>query len=327
MRRMTLRRIARAWALGALGALLPAGASAGDLGGPADRGTSAAQFLKVAPGARATGMGEAYSASCEDAYAAYYNPAGLARLRRVEVAASHQQRFQGIAHEFAAAAVPLLAWTESKRERSEFGVLAFALTSLSVGGIERRGLVETDEPTGSFGAADFAYALGYGYAFDRRLSGGITLKRIEQRIDAYRASASAVDAGGLYRAGRVSLSAGLRNFGGKVRFINAADPLPFTLYAGAAWRPSESWLLAADLRSPRDHRLGGSLGLEHRRRFAEDLSGALRAGYNSSNTDADGFGGVSLGGGVGYRQLEMDFSWVPRGELGDSYLYSLQIKF
>ncbi|MBN1638193.1 MAG: UPF0164 family protein, partial [Ignavibacteriales bacterium] len=42
-------------------------------------GTTAANFLKIGAGARAIGMGGAYTALSDDIYSVYYNPAGIAR--------------------------------------------------------------------------------------------------------------------------------------------------------------------------------------------------------------------------------------------------------
>ena len=43
-------------------------------------------FLLIAPGARAGGMGEAQVAVANDAYASYWNPAGLGFLKGSEAA-------------------------------------------------------------------------------------------------------------------------------------------------------------------------------------------------------------------------------------------------
>ncbi len=47
---------------------------------------ASALFLLISPGARAGGMGEAQVAVANDAYASYWNPAGLAFLEGSEIA-------------------------------------------------------------------------------------------------------------------------------------------------------------------------------------------------------------------------------------------------
>ena len=59
-----------------LAALLLTGALAGRAFA-SGKGTAAGAFLRLAPGARGAAMGEALSGVADDAYAAWYNPAGL----------------------------------------------------------------------------------------------------------------------------------------------------------------------------------------------------------------------------------------------------------
>jgi hypothetical protein len=60
--------------------------------------------------------------------------------------------------------------------------------------------------------------------------------------------------------------------------------------------------------------------------LGDDFKLALRAGYNSTITDADG-SGVSFGGGIGFRQFDFDVAWVPFGDLGNSMRYALRVRF
>ena len=57
---------------------------AGAVAAPAEEGSKAgsagAQFLKIAVGSRYQGMGEASVATVDDAYAMYWNPAGMANV-------------------------------------------------------------------------------------------------------------------------------------------------------------------------------------------------------------------------------------------------------
>lgn len=309
----------------ALGLLLAAAEASAF--GRGDKGSSGAQFLKLAPGARAAAMGEAFSAVADDAYAAYYNPAGLARVKGVELAGMRNSHFQGIAQNYGVLAVPLLSWVDTRRQRNELGVLALSLTSLSVDGLERRGTVETDEPDGTFKSRDLAYSLAYGVELGRGVSAGAALKLIDQTLDSYHASAFALDAGALARMGRLSASAGFRNMGSRVKFKDVADPLPFAAYAGAALGLGKRLTAAAEVRAPRDDRPGICLGLETRLPLTESLNLAGRAGFNSAAMDPGGFSGVTLGGGAEFGHLGVDFAWVPYGELGNSFRYSVLLRF
>jgi len=48
-------------------------------------GTAGFQFLKIAPSARGAALGSAFSAIADDASALYYNPAGIAGLKKYEL--------------------------------------------------------------------------------------------------------------------------------------------------------------------------------------------------------------------------------------------------
>ena len=306
--------------------LLTAGAGPAAAFGPADKGTSAAAFLKIPAGARPAAMGDAFGGLADDLHAAHYNPAGLGFLEAVEVAATHDSHFQDLAHDYGAAAVPLLSLRDTRLKRNAWGVAAFSVKTLGAKGIERRGTVETDAPSGTFGASDSAYGLSYARLLSPALAAGGTLKFIEQRLDSASASAPAADAGVLWRGGRLSAGAGWRNFGGTLSLGASPDPLPFAFYAGAALRPAQGVLTAFEVRVPRDDSPQVSLGTEVSRSFGV-MAAALRGGWNSANTDAEGFGGVTLGGGIGYGRFGVDFAWIPFGDLGAAYHTTVRFRF
>ena len=72
-----------------------------------EAGTTSAAFLKFDPSPRATGMGEAYTAVTQDAYSAWWNPAGLASVELPEVAATYNASFSDVTNQFASLAYPL----------------------------------------------------------------------------------------------------------------------------------------------------------------------------------------------------------------------------
>lgn len=296
--------------------------------GRGDKGTSSAQFLKIAPGARPAGMGEAFAGVADDLHAIYYNPGGLGFLKGVEVGGMHNSHFQGINYEFAGLILPLLSWIDTKEERNSYGVMGAAIYSLSVGGIQRRGVVETDSPVDTFGSSDFAYALSYAYAVpETGVSLGATGKFIDSTIDAARGTAFAADLGALYYGEKAKVGAGVRNFGTKQKFASVADPLPLVLFTGVGYKLGENWLGSVEVDAPRDNKISFGLGTEYVHAFADKLTGALRGGFNSRNTDAGGLSGASFGLGIGYANFNFDFAFVPFGDLGNTFKYSLVVKF
>jgi len=291
-------------------------------------GTSGAQFLKIAPGARSAGMGQAYAGLADGVEAIYYNPAGLGDMMRVEITGMHDSYFQDIDYEFAALAVPMLSWVDSKKDKNAYGVVGAAVYDLSVQNIEQRSLTETDQPINTFGSTDLAYTLGYAYALpDTGLSLGVTAKFIDQTIDNVSASAFAADLGALYHLGELRLGAGVRNAGTQSKFVSEADPMPLTIFGGASYKVTDALLGSVEMDLPRDNSAVVAFGAEYRKRFADKLTGAARLGYNTANSEAGGWAGASFGLGVGYGNLNFDFAFVPFGDLGNTFRYSLTAKF
>lgn len=306
-----------------LAALAAAPASAYSSG----KGTSAAVFLRLTPGARASALGGAYGAVEGDCLATHYNPAGLGLRDRVEAAGGHEARFEGLSYDYAVLSAPMLAWTDKTRRVSDYGTAAVSVYSLSASGIERRGLMETDAAAGTFGAADRAYALSYGVAVPgSKLALGAAAKLVESSLDSARATALTADLGALWRIGDWAAAGGVRNAFGRLRLGSYADSLPFVAYGAASWRRGR-WLAAAEADLPRQDAMVLSCGAEYRVPAAAGLSAAARAGWRSERRDAGGLGGVSFGFGVSWRGLDGDFSWMPGGRLGDVMQYSVKASF
>ncbi len=289
-------------------------------------GTSGAQFLEIEPGARPAGMGYAFAAVAGDVNSVYYNPAGLAGLDHVEATGMEDQYFQGVNYDFAALAAPLSHL--GKDESANYGVADASIYNLSVGGLEQRGTAETLSPTGTFSSQDYAYALSYAYELGKSgLSLGATGKIVQSDLDGYNASGEAFDLGTLYRKAKLSLAAGVRDLGPGYGFAGQQDPMPRTWFLGAAYVILPGWTSAFEGDFPRDADPSYSFGTEYSYAFTEKISGALRAGYASQNTDAGGFAGATVGGGLGYDGVHFDFAFVPFGDLGNEYEYSLTARF
>jgi hypothetical protein len=140
-------------------ALLPGSAFA------ADPGTTAANFLKLGIGPRAVAMGEAQVGLADDVYAAYWNPAGLARLQTQEAGLVQNQYLEDISEQYLAFAYP----------KTSLGTIAGSLTYLNVGKFQ--GYDAVGQPTGNVGASAAAPAFSYARTLweDRRAGSGVSL--------------------------------------------------------------------------------------------------------------------------------------------------------
>jgi hypothetical protein len=309
----------------ALALLAPAPARAQS----AEAGTAGAQFLKLGAGARAGGMADSFAALADDAYAAYYNPAGLTQLKGAQFAGAHTSMFQDISYEVMDFAVPF-----GQEEGYYRNAVAAGVYYLSAGAIEQR-TSDTTSPIGTFGASDGAYALTYAHAFDQKLSLGVTGKYIAQNIDSYNARSFSADAGALYRLNPdgnrpVSLAAVIKNVGGSSGGYvpGTSDPLPLGMtLAGACRVVPKRFSVDLEATKYRDTDLFMSLGGEYTHPFNDSVSGALRFGYSSVRKDIDGLNGMALGGGISFNKVSFDFAWQPFGVLGDTFRYSLLVRF
>jgi len=141
-------------------------------------------FLSVGAGARALGMGSAYSAIANDVTAAYWNPAGLVDVENIDIAYMHSERFAGVvSYDYGAVAFPL---------RTGDAVLALSIFRQGVDNIKNTLNAFDDERNlprenaeaffEEFSVADLAFFLTYAKEINRDLSWGATAKVVNHSI-------------------------------------------------------------------------------------------------------------------------------------------------
>jgi len=173
-------------------------------------GTAGAQFLKIGVGARGVAMGEAYDAVCDDASSIFWNPAGLAFVKKNSALFGHANWLADIKYDAAAFAHNL----------GSAGVVGLSFSYLSSGDIMET-TVEMQEGTGNyFNTANLMLGASYARMLTDRFSIGGNIKYIEERLADEKASAWGVDIGILYYTGFKSLRLGMsiRNFGPEMQF-------------------------------------------------------------------------------------------------------------
>ena len=270
---------------------------------------SGADFLNIGPGARASAMGAGNPALASDAGALYYNPAGLAGMRR-GAALTHTAWALDGSYDFAAAAFPAGAFT---------GGIAF--TRLDHGSFDARD--GAGGSSGGFSASDKALSLA-GAAKAGSFGFGAGVKLLASDIAGYSATAVALDLGATHRAAGSPLTLGLavRNLGAGYKFLDTREQLPLTFSAGAALAVLPGVNLAAEYsRLVRERRGTFSVGTEYG--LASGL--ALRGGYAA----ALGGGQGSLSGGVGLNagRFTLDYSFAPFGDFDTTRKLSLAMAF
>ena len=98
-------------------------------------GTTAAQFLKIGIGARALGMGGAYSAVSNDVTALYWNPAGLSSSKKNGIILDHQDWIMDVDLDFIGGSY-----------KTPFGTLGAAISAMHMGEME---VTTTRDPEGT----------------------------------------------------------------------------------------------------------------------------------------------------------------------------------
>lgn len=318
-------------------------------------------FLLIEPGARASGMGEAYVALADDATASYFNPAALAGQPRRQVNFTHQKWLPNLAsdlsYEFLAYSQPVPSWG---------GNIGLNVALLDLGEQNRTG--ERGQFQGTFSSYDVALSAAYGSHISDNMAAGVGLKFIRSNLADQGAgleqgsgigNSFAVDLGFLWHmTPNLALGGALRNLGPKISYIDAsqADPLPQHIVIGAAYEAMETeyhvMLLTLDLYKPliADGSFASNLlktwtdesfkqerteidlhvGGEYRYGLSDvkDLSFlALRAGYSM---DRDGeLETPTFGVGLKYNMIQVDVAYITGEDtpLQDNTRFSINLTF
>jgi hypothetical protein len=276
-------------------------------------GASAGVSLRFSPSARAAAMGDAFTAVADGVAATHYNPAGLGWTRQREVAFSYQDIVLDVGQGSLGAALPL-------GSQSAWGVLAQYVDY----GATQRTVVSgaAGANSGTFTGQDIAVGLSYG----SRLGSwgyGATAKVFSSEIDNATASAFAVDLGLRWQADAspVSLGVSLRNLGTEVKYDQEAEHLPIEFRVGGAWWAFEKRLLVtAEVVKVAEENWSGHAGVEW---TLADMF-ALRAGYDGS-VEIDN--GLTVGAGFRSSGLEVDYAWIPFGDVGNNHRIGVGYRF
>ena len=283
----------------------------------ADLGTTSAAFLKLGAGARPAAMGGCYAGVADDSTAIYWNPAGLAQIddKNGSLSLMNAVWFEDIVYDWASYARPVKDW----------GVFGIGTQYLSYGNLQKTDI--TGLNTGNFTPTDLAVSIAYA----KNIKGydiGANLKYISSTI-INNATAYATDLGVMKKLmdSRLSLGASVQNMGTPLKYVSDQEPLPFNVKAGGAYKIKNNWLAALDVNAPIDGPLYFGAGTEYVQTIKDNLVISGRAGYNTRNINTGGLNGFTAGLGVKYLEYEIDYAFVPYGDLGNTNLISLSVAF
>lgn len=283
----------------------------------AGTGTSTGEFLKLGIGARAAGLGGAYTAVCNDATSIYWNPAGLSSDLDYSFSVMHAVWIDKTYFDF-------IGYSQKIQN---IGTVGMGVQYFNAGSIK-----ETDETgliQGAFTPKDVAVNLAWAREF-WRIPLGVNIKYINSQIK-NKASAISLDAGlKLNFYDRLEVALVGQNLIGQLKYVEEENPLPQTYKVGTRTYISANTFWALDIVKQRDRKLYYNFGIEYGKKIGvmEDKKVAVRTGYSTKTAgDIEGLSGLAVGFGLGLEKFDFDYAWTPYGDLGQTHRISVSYGF
>jgi opacity protein-like surface antigen len=303
-------------------------------------GTAVAQFLEIGMSARATAMGEAFTAVTDDASSVFWNPAGMAAVEKRNL---------------------FLAYNSWPAEIAVGGMsFAYGLGNAGVVGISAVYLMTDNmpvttvfDPEGNsgetFSLSNYAFGISYARYMTEYLSVGITGKIVSEDYYGYGYSAIAIDLGTLYETGYhgLNIAMSILHFGPEVTFdgsyidysddksYGANEPkefenfsLPINFRVGLAMDvvngDANKVIAAIDMVHPNNNLEQYNLGME----YGYKQLFFVRGGYKFTTDE----GGLALGVGVDYGlsdnfKFNLDYAYADFGVLTATHRLSFGLIF
>jgi hypothetical protein len=302
--------------------------------------TSMLTFLKIGLGARAVGMGEAFTPIADDATAMYWNPAGLALLEERRVHVTHTEWPADVNYEAVFFTMPA-RWLGG-------GGLGFQVSSL------RTELDFTTEeeplPHGrTFSFSNFLFAAGYARQLTDRFAFGFNLKYVREdlgsEVGGSTVNSWAADVGTIfrlpYRGFRMTMA--WSNIGPDFHppggFLGGPPDEQQREVRYQSFSPASIFAFGAALEPVRQphYRLLTSLQFDHPADARELLKGgaelwldeivAFRAGWNPRSHEMKFSAGFGLRGSLGGNALRLDYAYTDGNDLGRVDRFSVEVEF
>ena len=316
-------------------------------------GTTAANFLQIEVGARALGMGGAYTGLAGDPSSLYWNTAGIGISKHGAAQYQYGKRYAGITQHFLGVTVPI----------SSSDYLGLMIDYFDLGEMEVTTLEKPDGTGETFQASDFAIGLGYARQLTDKVYVGVLAKYIYESIWMEYAYGFAFDISTIYNLEEKGIRIGMNisNMGPDMgimggphlsfykekpedypgspqpesRLATKDFPLPLGFTIGvstvligkqATWldNPEHTVTLAASINDFYDSPLRTNWGVEYTWRDLLSLRAGLRVGYDTQK--------YSLGFGLDFESftntpVKLDYVWVDYGDLGSINVWSLEFEF
>ncbi len=299
-------------------------------------GTTGFQFLKIAPDARATGMGGCIIATVNDVSSLYWNPAGITKVDSQNLHLQFSQTlyfadvnlsYAGVVHR-----VSKQTYLGSSFEMLNTGDMPVTTEFLPFGTAQ------------TFSANDIAVGISLGRILTESFSFGVTAKYVRESFADVHTGNAVVDFGFQYDVGKANtrFAVGVSNFGfntepkgtTEVFTLSGIDTVssfekigvPAVFRIGIAWdavkRKDHVFTLAGQLNHPTDNNETYSLGGEYSWKkilFA-------RSGYEFGQDEK---GIPNFGFGIRFKRnfgmLQLDYGFQDKSKLGSVHRFTFGI--
>jgi len=299
--------------------------------------TSAANWLKIESGVRGIGMSGSQVASGRGISGAYYNPASITFIDGSEAYFSKSSYLAGITHN-------TLGYGTRLTPTDYFALHLFYLHS---GEMDVTTVISPTGTEETFYVLDVSLRLIYGKQLTDRLRIGGSIKYILEQIYTVKMQSFVFDLGSNFETGIYGIMLGMSvsNFGPNVQFqgdgllqedeesVSGFDkkiteefsvPLVFRLGVkknvfGVDEAGESRLIISADAINPIDYTVYGGLGIEY---SWHDMA-FLRGGTHLFHDTA----GLSLGGGLKWKMINLDYAYVNYGILEETHQFGISLEF
>ncbi len=311
-------------------------------GGGIVKAKYAGEFMATGVGARALGMGGAFTAISNEITAGYWNPAGLTRMDYPQFIGMYAERFAKLVnYNYAAAGMPIGDRSTIALSVIRLGVDDIPVTALRNKDLELGQIYEADGTTyintpyvvKTINDAEWAFYLSYAKVASEKLAWGSNVKVVTKHVGSNSAWGMGFDVGLLYRLTR-DLNIGLT-----VQDITTTllawdtgrrEAITPTIKTGTAYffefaRLNSRIIPAVDIDIRFENRRFASqwnmgrmsfdthLGVEYE--FRKII--AIRLGSD--------IGEFSAGAGLKLPRLNIDYAFLSHDQLGDTHRISLML--
>ncbi len=187
-------------------------------------------FTRIGVGARAMGMGRAFTAIANDASSAYWNPAGLGMLTMTEVMGNVSILSMDRRYNYAVVAFPL----------KTMGTIGISWVNLNTGEIEERN--EWNQIGEIFSNSENGYYLSWGLPFNKMIHIGGSAKYLTHNLAGYHSAGFGFDAGILVEPFEMlRFGVSVHDLYTKVKWDTESgleETYPFAVRIGGAYSPA-----------------------------------------------------------------------------------------